>query len=207
MDAPIDPGYAVFDTALGSCAIAWTDAGISAVQLPDRDLARTRRMMAARAARAGLTVQAGQGGQASQPAETESEPPAAVAQVIGAIVGLFDGRSSQNPADLDAVLAAAELDGRGVPRFNQRVYEVTRAIPAGKTLSYGEIAARISAPGAARAVGRALGENPYPIVVPCHRVVAADGSMHGFSGPGGIATKRRMLQLEGAIPLDEPTLF
>ena len=74
-------------------------------------------------------------------------------------------------------------------------------------MTYGDIADRLGQPGAARAVGRALGDNPYPIVVPCHRVLAADGSMHGFSAPGGVTTKRRMLQIEGALAPDEPTLF
>ena len=74
-------------------------------------------------------------------------------------------------------------------------------------MTYGQIATRLGQPGAAQAVGRALGDNPYPIVVPCHRVLAADGSMHGFSAPGGVNTKRRMLQIEGAIAADQPTLF
>ncbi len=106
-----------------------------------------------------------------------------------------------------ADFADVPLDPAGVPAFNQRVYEVTRGIPAGSTLCYGDIAGRLGQPGAARAVGRALGDNPYPIVVPCHRVLAADGTMHGFSAPGGIVTKRRLLQIEGALPPDEPTLF
>ena len=94
-----------------------------------------------------------------------------------------------------------------MPDFHRAVYRVTRGIPPGSTLSYGAIATELQLPGAARAVGRALGHNPCPIIVPCHRVLAADGSMHGFSAHGGVAAKRRMLQLEGALPPDEPTLF
>jgi len=84
---------------------------------------------------------------------------------------------------------------------------VTRAIPPGQTLTYGEVAAAIGEPGAARAVGRALGENPYPILIPCHRVLAAGGKMGGFSGTGGIATKRRVLAIESRAKLDELPLF
>ena len=86
----------------------------------------------------------------------------------------------------------------GVPEFHRRVYEAARAIPPGNTLSYGDIAKRVGAPGAARAVGQALGRNPFPIVVPCHRVLAAGGKIGGFSAQGGVATKRRMLAIEGA---------
>jgi methylated-DNA-[protein]-cysteine S-methyltransferase len=191
----VGAGYALFETTLGCCGIAWTPDGISGVQLPDPDPDRSRRLMAVRL---GITDPAG----AASPVDPDSVSDERVRPVVAAIIGLLAGAG-----DPDGVLAGAVLDPAGVPAFNQRVYEVTRSIPAGSTLSYGAVADRIGAPGAARAVGRALGENPYPIVVPCHRVLAADGSMHGFSAPGGIATKRRMLQLEGALSPDEPTLF
>jgi len=96
-----------------------------------------------------------------------------------------------------AGLSAVALDMEGVAPFHRRVYEVARTIPPGKTLAYGEVAARLGAAGAARAVGQALGHNPFPIVVPCHRVVAASGKIGGFSAHGGTATKRRMLAIEG----------
>ncbi len=92
----------------------------------------------------------------------------------------------------------------GVPEFHRRVYEAARAIPPGNTLSYGDIAKRAGVPGAARAVGQALGRNPFPIVVPCHRVLAAGGKIGGFSAQGGVETKRRMLEIEGA-PLNGAT--
>src|SRR5207247_6696232 len=95
-------------------------------------------------------------------------------------------------------LAAVALDMDGVRAFHRRVYEVARTIPAGKTLSYGDIAARLGAPRAARAVGQALGRNPFPIVVPCHRVLAAGGKPGGFSANGGVATKLRLLAIEAA---------
>jgi methylated-DNA-[protein]-cysteine S-methyltransferase len=85
-----------------------------------------------------------------------------------------------------------------VPEFHRRVYEVARTIGPGRTLSYGEIAARVGEPDAARAVGQALGRNPIPIIVPCHRVLAANGGTGGFSAPGGTATKLQLLAIEGA---------
>jgi methylated-DNA-[protein]-cysteine S-methyltransferase len=108
------------------------------------------------------------------------------------IVALLDGK----PIDLSGI----ELDMEGVPPFRRRVYEAARRIPAGKTLSYGEIAARIDAPGSARAVGQALGRNPFAIIVPCHRVLAASGKPGGFSANGGVSTKLRMLAIEGSGP-------
>lgn len=90
-----------------------------------------------------------------------------------------------------------ELDG--LPEFQRRVYEIARTIPPGSTLSYGELARRMGVPGAARAVGQALGKNPFPIVVPCHRVLAAGGKMGGFSAAGGVSTKARMLRIEKAL--------
>jgi methylated-DNA-[protein]-cysteine S-methyltransferase len=95
----------------------------------------------------------------------------------------------------------------GVPEFHRRVYEVARTIPPGKTLSYGEIAARLGVPGSARAVGEALGHNPFAIVVPCHRVLAAGGRMGGFSARGGVATKLRLLSIEGAPGTGQQALF
>jgi methylated-DNA-[protein]-cysteine S-methyltransferase len=93
-----------------------------------------------------------------------------------------------------------------VPEFNRRAYEIARAIPPGKTLTYGDIAHRMGLPGSAQAIGQAMGNNPFPIVVPCHRVMAAGGKDGGFSARGGVVTKRRMLVIEGALA-DEPTLF
>jgi methylated-DNA-[protein]-cysteine S-methyltransferase len=174
--------FALFETAIGTCGIAWTELGISNVLLPGRSPEQTRGMLAGRYG-----------------AEAEAEPPAAVAEAVAAIVRLMAG----SPEDLTGI----ELDLSGVPEFNREVYAIARTIEPGSTLCYGDIASRIGRPGAARAVGRAMGENPCPIVVPCHRVLAADGSLHGFSSYGGLATKRRMLQIEGALAPDEPTLF
>ncbi|HTZ43169.1 MAG TPA: methylated-DNA--[protein]-cysteine S-methyltransferase [Jatrophihabitans sp.] len=192
-------GYALFETAIGTCGIGWTEAGIRRVVLPGRSAEQTRAMLAGDPMLAGEPVP-GEPMLAGEPAPgREAIPPPAVAATIAGIVRLLDG------ADED--LAGAELDETGVTGFNRQVYAVARSIRPGSTLTYGEVATRLGQPGAARAVGRALGDNPYPIVVPCHRVLAADGSLHGFSAYGGLATKRRMLQLEGALPPDEPTLF
>jgi methylated-DNA-[protein]-cysteine S-methyltransferase len=99
------------------------------------------------------------------------------------------------------------LDESGIDAFRRRVYAATREIPVGRTATYGEIARRIGDPGAARAVGAALGANPFPIVVPCHRVLAASGALHGFSAPGGIDTKRRMLEIERVPGFAQEVLF
>ena len=125
------------------------------------------------------------------PHALDSTPPPFVAHAIDAIVSLLEGHASD--------LTGVPLDfDDAIPEFHRRVYDVTRAIKPGTTLSYGEIASRIGEPDAARAVGQALGRNPIPIIVPCHRVLAADGKTGGFSAPGGTATKLQLLAIEGA---------
>jgi methylated-DNA-[protein]-cysteine S-methyltransferase len=133
------------------------------------------------------------------PDAPETPPPPAVQRAIAAIVALLEGEKRE--------LFDVALDMARVPAFERRVYEVARGIPPGATLTYGEIAARLGAPGEARAVGEALGQNPFPIVVPCHRVLAAGGKVGGFSANGGIATKLRLLSIEGARTSSAPTLF
>ncbi|HUM14224.1 MAG TPA: methylated-DNA--[protein]-cysteine S-methyltransferase [Candidatus Nitrosotalea sp.] len=174
-------GFTLFDTEIGRCGIAWSEGGIAGVQLPEgSELAMRARMLR------------------RFPGAREAPPPAAVQRAIDGVVALLRGESS----DLETVA----LDMDGVPPFERSVYEVARTIPPGATLSYGEVAARLRAPGAARDVGQALGRNPFAIVVPCHRVVAAGGKLGGFSARGGVATKRRLLAVEraqgrGALPL------
>jgi methylated-DNA-[protein]-cysteine S-methyltransferase len=165
-------GFTLFDTAIGRCGVAWSDRGLVGVQLPEAGDMATRERMLQRF-----------------PAAAERPPPPQVRLAIDGIVALLQGE----PSDLSAIA----LDMEGVAPFHRRVYEVARTIPPGKTLAYGEVAARLGAAGAARAVGQALGHNPFPIVVPCHRVVAAGGKIGGFSAHGGTATKRRMLAIEG----------
>jgi len=166
-------GFALFDTAIGRCGVAWGEGGVAGIQLPEAGERETRARMLQRFPVAG-----------------EVPPPPEVQRVIDRIVSLLRGEASD--------LSTIALDMDQIPAFHRRVYEAARAIPPGATLSYGDVAARAGAPGAARAVGQALGRNPFPIVVPCHRVLAAGGKIGGFSAQGGIATKRRMLAIEGA---------
>ena len=107
----------------------------------------------------------------------------------------------EDPLGFEAARPVGETDG-----FASRVYDTTRAIPPGKTRTYGEIAAAIGERDGARAVGQALGRNPFAIVVPCHRVVGANAKLIGFSASGGIATKLKLLKLEG-WSADEQLLF
>jgi len=170
----IRSSYCLFPTAIGSCAIAWSDRGVTAVWLPEPTDLETRARVARRF-----------------PHGTESAPPPFVSHAIEGIVALLEGDArdlTDVPLDFDD----------SVPEFHRRVYEVTRTIRPGSTLSYGEVAARVGEPDAARAVGQALGRNPIPIIVPCHRVLAAKGGTGGFSAPGGAATKLRLLAIEGA---------
>jgi methylated-DNA-[protein]-cysteine S-methyltransferase len=169
----ITRSFAMFETALGPCAIAWSDAGVTGFQLPERDADATRRRMASRF-----------------PEAVEAVPPPHIQRGLDAVVALMRGECVD--------LAFIRLDMDGVPEFHQRVYDVARTIPAGATLTYGEVARRVGDPGAARAVGQALGRNPFAVIVPCHRVTAAGGKTGGFSASGGAVTKLTLLAIEGA---------
>ena len=169
----ITRSIAMFDTAIGPCGIAWGDAGVTGFQLPERNAAATRRRMSVRF-----------------PEAADAVPPPQVQHGIDAIVALMRGESVD--------LAFVRLDMEGVPEFHRRVYEIARTIPVGATLTYGEIAHRLGDPGAARAVGQALGRNPFAVIVPCHRVTAARGKTGGFSASGGRVTKLTLLAIEGA---------
>jgi O-6-methylguanine DNA methyltransferase len=175
-------GIATFETPIGPCGIAWGPGGVAGVHLPGGSAAETRRGLAKRF-----------------PEARVAEPPAKVAAAIARITALLRGEA----ADLGGI--ALDLDG--LAPFHRRVYEAARAIAPGATLSYGEIAARLGEPGAAREVGRALARNPFAIVVPCHRVLAAGGRAGGFSAPGGVAQKLRMLAIESGHAARQPALF
>ncbi len=173
--------YALFDTPIGRCGIVWSAYGVAALQLPEgRELATKARLLR------------------RFPDAVPGSPPPAVQRAVQQIGELLAGRPS--------ALASIELDMRSVPPFHQRVYDAAREIPPGQTVSYGELATQLGAPGSARAVGQALGRNPFAIIVPCHRVLAAGGRVGGFSANGGITTKLRLLTCEtpGA---DEPDPF
>jgi methylated-DNA-[protein]-cysteine S-methyltransferase len=125
--------------------------------------------------------------------------PDAIRGAIDGIVAVLDG----SPVDLGFV----SLDERGIDPFRRAVYAATRTVAPGSTVTYGDVARQIGRPDGARDVGAALARNPFPIVVPCHRVVGSDGKLTGFSAPGGVATKRRMLELEGAPGYGQQVLF
>lgn len=183
MGWPTDRGFALFDSAIGLCGIAWGPHGITGVLLPEPSESAMRDQLAAR-----------------HPDAMEGEPPEPVRLAIDRIRTVLAGRSKDDLSDL-------ELDMTGLSDFLRRAYAVTRAIGPGHTMTYGQVAERIGSPGLARAVGRAMGANPFPIIVPCHRVLGADGTIGGFSAPGGAATKRRMLLAEGVPERTGPALF
>ena len=177
-------GCCLFDTAIGRCGIAWTgDGAIQAVQLPETSDGRTLLRMRRRCGNA-----------------PEAQAPGEVARVIGRVRHLLEG-------DRDAMLDVA-LDYEGVPPFHRRVYEAARAIVPGRVKTYGELARELGDAGASRAVGQALGHNPFAPIVPCHRILAAQGASGGFSAEGGARTKLRMLEIERAVlSPDGPGLF
>ncbi len=173
--------YALFDTAIGRCGIAWGSRGVIGVQLPEKSAEATRTRLMRHC-----------------PAADEAEPQKQIARAIADIQAVLRGEKKS--------LRAIQLDMSRAPAFNARVYETARAIPPGQTRTYGEIARALGDASAARAVGQALGRNPFAIVVPCHRVVGANDKLVGFSANGGIATKLKMLQIEG-WRANEPSLF
>jgi methylated-DNA-[protein]-cysteine S-methyltransferase len=132
-------------------------------------------------------------------------------RIGGAVVAADDGSSATLRAALDAVAAIAAgaeppdltLDWRGISAWDRRVLEGVRTLRRGEVTSYGRLARRIGAPGAARAVGAAVGRNPFWLVVPCHRVIAGDGTLGGYGGgPDALDVKRDLLALEGvAVPV------
>jgi len=174
--------YALFTTALGTCAIAWSEIGLTGVWLPEAHADSLRRKVARRIE-----------------AASESEPSGRVADAVAAIKRLLAGERID--------LSDVALDDAGIDDFDRRVYAVTRTIGPGRVLTYGEVAARVGVDATARAVGRSLSRNAMPIVVPCHRVVATGGGLGGFSAPGGTETKRRLLAIEDAHPSGPPGLF
>lgn len=174
-------GFAVFGTSLGHCGIAWRADTVVRSLLPQADADDVRSHLA--------TVVAG---------AAEAPVPASLRPAVDGVVSLLRGES----VDLSGV----PLDLTAVPAFHRRVYEFVRTVPVGHTVTYGDVAAHLGEPHAARAVGRALGANPFAPIVPCHRVLAANGAIGGFSGPGGVGTKQRLLSLERAHG-DQPALF
>lgn len=168
----------LFDTAIGRCGVAWGEAGLVAVSFPEDSDAGTLQRLRRRAPEA----------------EQVWEAPEAVAATVAAIRLLAEGEA--------VGFGDVDLDMSGVGDFERGVYALTARIPPGKTRTYGDLARDLGDVALSRRVGQALGANPFPIVIPCHRVVGAGGTMTGFSAPGGTETKRRLLKIEGAIGPD-----
>jgi methylated-DNA-[protein]-cysteine S-methyltransferase len=164
----------MFDTALGLCGVAWNSRGLAGVQLPEKDRAATERRLAAKCGSAGA-----------------AEPPPWVQSLITDIRDYLGGA----PVDFSAV--AVDLDG--VDEYRRKLYQALRRIRFGRTVTYGELAKELGSTGweGARDVGEAMGRNPMPIVIPCHRVLAAGNKLGGFSAYGGTSTKQKLLTLEG----------
>ena len=175
-------GYTVFDTAVGRCGIAWGEAGVLGVQLPEAREIETRRRL--------FQI---------FPDARELRPPAEIQSAIDGIAALLRGKA----ADFSGV----QLDMTDVRPFDGRVYDFTRSIPRGETLTYGEVAARLKASGAAHSVAQALARNPFMLIVPCHRVLEAGGYADRISPNGGSISKRRLLSIEGAGSPSSKTLF
>lgn len=171
--------YTVFETAAGFCAIGWSADGIARFQLPDRDAAAAERYLRRRL-----------------PSAQRDTPPAHVAAVIAAAQRYFAGET------VDFSDVAVDLAGQD--DFFRRIYAATRAVGYGKTTTYGTLAKELGAgPEVARDVGQAMAQNPVPLIIPCHRVLAAGGKVGGFSAPGGANSKLKMLALEG-VDLSAP---
>jgi methylated-DNA-[protein]-cysteine S-methyltransferase len=174
--------YCVFETVIGWAGLAWGEAGLIGAHLPERDPGIVRESFKRRFS-----------------GVLESEPSPAITAIAADIQALLRG---EKPDLLDA-----ELDIRRVPEFYAKVYAIARAIPPGETLTYGEIAVQLGDRLLAQQVGVALGKNPWPIVVPCHRVTAAGGKLGGFSARGGAMTKLKLLDIEGAKAAGQKDLF
>lgn len=178
----MEQSFALFETAIGTCGIIWTARGVCGVQLPEKDTAATRARVRRR----------------RHPLAREVPAPPEVQRAVDGIIALLAGERRD--------LTGIAIDDDALPEFNKRVYAIVRKIPPGATMTYGDIAERLGDKTLARAVGQAMGENPTPLIMPCHRVLAAGGKTGGFSASGGVVTKLRLLTIEGAEP-SGPTLF
>jgi methylated-DNA-[protein]-cysteine S-methyltransferase len=180
MEARFQEHYCLFDTAIGACGIAWSERGVTRLQLPETDRTATEKRVRARS-----------------PGATPAEPPAAVAEAVAGLQRYLSGEK----ADFSAVV----LDLARASSFDRKIYEAARTIRWGETASYGELAAKAGVPGEAREAGQSLSRNPVAIIVPCHRVLKSGGKPGGFSAYGGVLTKERLLALEN-VELRPPLL-
>jgi methylated-DNA-[protein]-cysteine S-methyltransferase len=168
--------YTLIETAIGWIGIAWSEAGLTRLQLPERSEAATERRL--------LATIVG-----SAPQRLAGDPPAEIAAVIDALRRYAAGE----PVDFSGV----RVDLAGVDQFRLAIYDAARKLGFGDTTTYGGLAASAGHAGLARETGQALGSNPIPVVIPCHRILAAGGKIGGFSARGGSATKERLLAMEG----------
>ncbi|HLB07163.1 MAG TPA: methylated-DNA--[protein]-cysteine S-methyltransferase [Alphaproteobacteria bacterium] len=169
----------MFDTGLGTVGVAWSERGLTRLQLPESTRVATERRLRGRSTDAGA-----------------GEPPLRIGQAMAAVERYLAGKR----VDFSKV----DLDLAGVGDFHRQIYEAARGVGWGETVTYGELARRVGSPGAARAVGQAMGRNPIPLIIPCHRVLASGRKIGGFSAFGGAVTKTRLLALEG-VHLDDGT--
>jgi methylated-DNA-[protein]-cysteine S-methyltransferase len=171
--------YHVFDTKLGFAAIAWNDAGVTRFNLPGPKETATNRLAGA----------------------TPAEPPPHIAAVVEQARRYFAGERIG--------FEGVGLDLSGADPFRRAIYQALRKVGFGQTVTYGELAKRVGAnePQAAQDVGVAMARNPVPLIIPCHRVLAAGGKLGGFSAPGRTETKEKMLALEGVFIGNQPRLF
>jgi methylated-DNA-[protein]-cysteine S-methyltransferase len=174
--------FAIFETVIGACGIVWTDRGIAGVNLPEGSDEKTRARVRQRF-----------------PDAEEAAPPPEIQKIIRDVIALVTGEKID--------FSYVNLDHAPLPAFSKRVYEIVRVIPIGHTLTYGDIAKKLGDVALSREVGQAMGRNPTPIIMPCHRVVAASGKTGGFSAPGGVDTKMKLLSIERRHGDHAPTLF
>jgi len=163
--------YTLVDTAIGTFGLAWTDAGVARVALPGSDRGRTEVWIS------------------REPAEP----------------GFPDGIFAPLPEMIRRYAEGEKIDFSGVPldlsgvlEFNRKAYAELLKVGYGETTTYGAIARTLGDVTLSRAVGQAMGANPVPLIIPCHRVLGADGKTGGFSSPGGVTAKMKMLALEHA---------
>lgn len=173
----------LFDTALGVAGLSWTERGVFSVELPGADRAETRARLVERVRALGATVDV-----------TEVEAARALPSFVRDAAKQIFAHLAGAPREL----ARIPLDLGAVSAFEEKIYRALQDVPSGQTTTYGALARAVGSPGASRAVGRAMAKNPVPLLVPCHRVLAAGGNPGGFSAYGGLVTKERLLAVEGA---------
>ncbi len=178
--------YHLFDTTIGTCGIAWSERGVVRFQLPDTEDGETEKKLKARVP--GM----------AQAQRVETGLPAAITDALAQLRRYFSGSKPD--------FSGIAVDIGHVGDFRRAIYDQLRMVRFGQTVTYGELAKRVgSGPEAAREVGQAMGSNPVPVIIPCHRVLAAGNKIGGFSAPGGTMTKERLLALEG-VELRDPVL-